>query len=155
MTKIDQVRLANFMCELHKYLHTWTYLSVTVWIVEFGKWDVRKIVEGGGQMAKDFDRYCNQAIWRLINSTTLRSTPDYPVSEYTGIVDFDGYSLQQLSSTSSKYTHCEKKPENVQIFTWNFIWIPAISFILHKARQLREVMKILEGGYCINGMNLQ
>ena len=76
---------------------------MSVWVVEFGKWDVRKIVEGGGQMAKDFDRYCNQAVWRVINSTTLRSTPDYPVSEYTGIVDFDGYSLQQLSSTSSKW----------------------------------------------------
>ncbi|CAG7829652.1 unnamed protein product [Allacma fusca] len=108
------------------YLSGFDYDNRPIWVVEFGKWDVRKIVEGGGQPLRDFDKYISQAVYRVINSTTLRSTPENPVWEVMGISDFDCYSLHQLNSLAT------------------------MSYILKRARELRDAMQLLNNGYCIN-----
>ena len=40
--------------------------------MEFGHWDVRKIVERGGDDLKNFDKYIRQAAYRAIKSISAR-----------------------------------------------------------------------------------
>ncbi|CAG7639330.1 unnamed protein product [Allacma fusca] len=95
-------------------------------VLEFGKWDIRKIVDRGIEWERILDKYIDQIIWNLYNSTGLRSTPENRVNEVEAIIDMDGYGFKQLSS------------------------LKAVSFTLRKMRLVTIAMRFANSVFMIN-----
>ena len=76
----------------------------TVWIVEFGKWDIKRILDKGGKTQEEFYKYVDQWTYTILNSLGLKATPEEPVKECIVIFDMEGYSLEQLNSSKGKKT---------------------------------------------------
>ena len=80
------------------------FLWFQVWITEFGKWDLKKVFEGGEEILKEFDHYVDQLIVNVLESLQLEShknNEDAP-GEVVAVIDMDGYNLAQLASVPSK-----------------------------------------------------
>ncbi|CAG7837196.1 unnamed protein product, partial [Allacma fusca] len=69
-----------------------------IWVVEIGKWDIKSAVERGEEWEKIFTKYCNQWLYRVIQSVGLKSTEENTVKEAITIHDYEGFSLDQLNS---------------------------------------------------------
>jgi len=68
-----------------------------VWVCEYGKWDVRNLVEGDRKNADSFDKYTEQ-MWARF----AKSTKEYPDSEgYVLIIDLEGYNSRQATSVAA------------------------------------------------------
>ncbi|CAG7831520.1 unnamed protein product [Allacma fusca] len=80
------------------YLSGFDEENAPIWIAEFGKWDVRKIIESGPENEKILRRYIQQFLKRAVESRSLKSTADIPVTEVNCIIDMEGYGSQQASS---------------------------------------------------------
>jgi len=69
-----------------------------IWVMEFGRMNLRPLVEEGGEMLKAFEKYTEQIAYRIVKSIKAAATPERPVTEAIFILDFDGLNLQQVSS---------------------------------------------------------
>ncbi|CAG7831689.1 unnamed protein product [Allacma fusca] len=98
-----------------------------LWILELGKWDIRKIVLSGNKTVSNFHKFVDKAIFNIINSMDLNSTePDSP-SQVAGLIDMDGFDYTQLAS------------------------VPTVEFILKKFKYLVPVIyKFVSHGYIVN-----
>ncbi|CAG7819068.1 unnamed protein product, partial [Allacma fusca] len=70
---------------------------IKVWVSEWGKFDLRKIVEGGNKSMEEFNKYARKAVRIITKSHDLKSTPENPVTQAAFIVDFDGMKLDQYA----------------------------------------------------------
>ena len=80
------------------YLAGYDYDDRPVWVLEFGKYDIRGHVTGDEDRAKAFDKYADQVIWNILQSADNVTDPENP-TDVILILDMDGYSLEQLGST--------------------------------------------------------
>ncbi|CAG7819742.1 unnamed protein product [Allacma fusca] len=87
-----------------------------IWIAELGKWNLRKVVEAGGETFKNFDKYVQQSRIRITKSRALKSTPGHIVTEAVFLLDLDELKLSQIAS------------------------VPTVSYILNLARQYRKLL---------------
>ena len=74
----------------------------TVWVMEFGKWDIMEAIEQGEDYKAMFQKYVNQFIYRIIKSIGDKATEEDPVSHLVIIYDMDGFSFNQLASPNGK-----------------------------------------------------
>lgn len=74
------------------YLSGYDYDDAPVWIIEIGHWDVRSIVEEGGELLKEFDKYVNQGL-AIINASGQNNGTD----GYVLILDGEGYGFRQAT----------------------------------------------------------
>ena len=72
-----------------------------VWVAEWGRFDLRKIAEGGEEMRKSFRKYVQKAERIIAQSIEV---PENELKEMNVILDFDGFSVNQLLSVPSKST---------------------------------------------------
>ena len=81
-----------------------TYLRlITVCVVPFGKWDVRKAVEGGRR--EEWLKYIDYILGSLFAEQKANSERlGHPVTQSAIIMDFDGFGMRQLTSLSSKFS---------------------------------------------------
>ena len=70
-----------------------------VWIAEWGKFDMRKLVESGEENQKLFTKYVEKTVRVIMNSTHI---PSNPSNEINFILDFDGLRIEQFASIPSK-----------------------------------------------------
>ncbi|CAG7722748.1 unnamed protein product [Allacma fusca] len=68
-----------------------------IWVMEFGKWDIRSMLEKGPEWEKALDKHVDQLLWNFYNSSGIRSTHDFPVKEIETLVDAEGYQMRQLT----------------------------------------------------------
>ncbi|CAG7698269.1 unnamed protein product [Allacma fusca] len=108
------------------YLSGFDFENRPVWVVEFGKWDLRSILERGEIWDKLFDKYVDKFLWRLWKSLPIKATPEKPVKECVVIFDMEGYDLQQMNSPA------------------------ALGFIIKKLRTVTAAIPITSGAYIIN-----
>ena len=88
---------------------------LTVFVVEFGRWDIRGYLEEIGDRNKDFEKYIEQMLTRFYNANQLFpkggvQNPD--IEGFVFIGDLEDYSVRQLGhipSTSSNYYQITKK----------------------------------------------
>ena len=107
------------------YLAGHDYDGRPVWVMEFGKYDIRGHVTGGEEQAKRLDKYSDQLIWNILQSADNTTDPENP-TDVVIIMDMDGYSLQQLGSTQ------------------------AVSFVLKFLKQALAVFNYIDAVYVIN-----
>lgn len=80
---------------------------VSVWVVEFGRWDMKDVILKGEESEKELQKYIDWAIYKMIKSIGDKSTPENPVKEATLIFDMEGYNFEQLNTTEGKvFTSC-------------------------------------------------
>lgn len=77
-------------------------ILLSVWVAEMGKWDTRKSAEGGPERERDFKKYIIQFLKRCEESVKIKSTAENPVTDFSIIVDMDGYSARQTASAKGK-----------------------------------------------------
>ncbi|CAG7639384.1 unnamed protein product [Allacma fusca] len=97
-----------------------------VWVMEFGKWDVRGALEKGKDWESALDKHIDQWLYRMFNSSGLRATPEEPVNEIIDIHDMDGYNIRQINSPR------------------------ALAFIIRKMRTVSIAMRFAHSAYAIN-----
>ncbi|CAG7725811.1 unnamed protein product [Allacma fusca] len=93
-----------------------------VWVLEFGKWNLRDIVEQGKDAVIEFDKYVNQVILNVYNSTITK----HEIVPAIIILDLDEYELSQLTSPAT------------------------VAYYVEKLRLIVIAMKNLHAAYCIN-----
>ncbi|CAG7833524.1 unnamed protein product [Allacma fusca] len=81
------------------YLAGYDYDDRPVWVVEMGKYQMRKLVERGPEALKNFTKYCVQAAKIIIKSHKDRN-PDGNRASF--ILDFDGLRFEQFAHIPSK-----------------------------------------------------
>ena len=81
---------------------TWLSCFSSVWVLEFGKWDIRKAVEQGEDYEAMLHKYIDQFICRIIKSIGDKATADGPVTQLVVIYDMEGLSSYQLASPRGK-----------------------------------------------------
>ncbi|CAG7784976.1 unnamed protein product [Allacma fusca] len=64
-----------------------------VWVVDFGKWDNRDIVDAGGQRFQDFKKYVQQMYTRAAYKNLKADPSKYSVV----IMDWDGFTKEKAS----------------------------------------------------------
>ncbi|CAG7818942.1 unnamed protein product [Allacma fusca] len=69
-----------------------------IWVLEFGKWDIRSGLLKDEEHEKALDKHIDQATWHFFNSTGLRASPEAPNKEFIVLIDAEGYNLAQLNS---------------------------------------------------------
>lgn len=74
-------------------------LVFTVWVAEFGKYDMMKLVSMGPKVLAEFEKYCAQAA-RIVTDSHKWKNPD--VDTIAAIIDFDGLRLTQYAQIPSK-----------------------------------------------------
>ncbi|CAG7822982.1 unnamed protein product, partial [Allacma fusca] len=84
------------------YLSGFDYENSPIWVAPLGKWDTRKSVDNGPERERDFRMYVLQFLKRCEVSVELRSTSEETVEDFAIIVDMDGYSMYQTTSTSGE-----------------------------------------------------
>ncbi|CAG7716192.1 unnamed protein product [Allacma fusca] len=87
----------EFLKDFPYYLSGFDEEDHPIWVLEFGRWDIRTTVERGPKSQAKFDKYVDQAVMIIYNS----SIPDDGINPVIGIVDFEGYNLRQLSSAKT------------------------------------------------------
>ncbi|CAG7727155.1 unnamed protein product [Allacma fusca] len=76
------------------YLSGYDYEGAPVWIIEFGKWDLKSAAEAGGEITENFDKYVHQYFATLVNSTG-----DISANQgFFAILDLEGYDITQAKS---------------------------------------------------------
>jgi len=95
-----------------------------VWVNEFGKWDIKRLVESGETAV--FDKYTDQFLYRVQKSISIRSTPDDPVTSWVYIFDMEEYPLSQLNS------------------------LRTVSYIVTLARKVELAARNMEYGFILN-----
>ncbi|CAG7701991.1 unnamed protein product [Allacma fusca] len=93
-----------------------------IWILEFGKWDLRVIVEQGKDAMVEFEKYINLFILNIYNSTITKEE----VLPLILIIDLDGYDLHQITSP------------------------PTLGYVVQNLRRVVVALKNLHAAYCIN-----
>ncbi|CAG7719489.1 unnamed protein product [Allacma fusca] len=97
-----------------------------IWILEFGKWDIRSALEKGEDVAANLDKHIDTAIWNFLDSTKTRSTSEDPVTEFVVIIDANGYSFHQLNS------------------------LQAVSFVIKKLKLITIATRFASEVYAVN-----
>jgi len=77
---------------------------LTVFVLEFGRWDIRRYLEEIGDPNKDFEKYTEQMLTRFYNADELFpkggvQNPD--IEGFVPICDLEGFSLRQLGHIPS------------------------------------------------------
>ncbi|CAG7716020.1 unnamed protein product [Allacma fusca] len=72
-----------------------------IWVLEFGKWDIRAALLKDEEYVKALDMHIDQATWNFFTSTVLRASPDAPNKEFIVLIDAEGYNLAQLNSAKA------------------------------------------------------
>ncbi|CAG7825094.1 unnamed protein product, partial [Allacma fusca] len=72
-----------------------------IWIIEFGRYNLLKLFEGGDEPLKAFNKYAQQAFYRVLKSVKLRSTLEEPATGANFIVDFADFDLLTVSHIPS------------------------------------------------------
>ena len=79
--------------------HVNVFCTSTVWVIELGKWDIKSALESGLETRELLDKYRDKGIYRIIRSIgELDPDDDSVPKEALGILDMEGYTLEQLSS---------------------------------------------------------
>jgi len=71
-----------------------------VLVMPIGKWDIREVVEAG--RIEEFEDYINKFLETLIFQIKKSKSkhPDWPHTEFTGIIDWDGFTFRQMANMS-------------------------------------------------------
>jgi hypothetical protein len=69
-----------------------------IWVLEFGKWDIRSLVEKREDLIDDLKKHVDQWLYRMYKSTGTKATPENPVKDLIVILDTEGLDLHQVSS---------------------------------------------------------
>ena len=75
--------------------------KIAVWIGEWGKFDMRRVAEGGEESQRLFRQYLKKSE-RVVDNFT--NSEDNPSKEMVIILDFDGLTFDQFTSFPSKKT---------------------------------------------------
>ncbi|CAG7826571.1 unnamed protein product [Allacma fusca] len=108
------------------YLSGFDFENRPIWVVEFGKWDLRSFLEKGEKWEKLVDRYVDKWLWRLYDSTYIKATKELPVKDGALIVDFEGFNYRQYSSPA------------------------ALGFFLKKMRTVAHALPLTHDAFLIN-----
>lgn len=79
-----------------------TKLSL-VWIMEMGRWNFKHVVEAGGKTLHEFDKYLDQAMYRMVKSVKIKSEGDFPVTDFVLLVNLDKFDLVSQHSFASNH----------------------------------------------------
>ncbi|CAG7711647.1 unnamed protein product, partial [Allacma fusca] len=71
-----------------------------IWVVEFGKWNVRKTIEEGPRSQELLEKYIDQMALNALNSMNFTADPD-TTPQIISIVDLEGFNYRQLASPQS------------------------------------------------------
>jgi len=73
-----------------------------IWVIEFGKWDLRSVIEQGQKKVDQFDMHVYAGIYRLYKSIIASTAPDGgAVSDFSIIIDFEGLKFRQIAHVST------------------------------------------------------
>ena len=85
----------RFSAEFPVFTLLSSLIFFSVYLVEYGKWDLRKGIENGHE--QDLKLYMQQMLKRTVDGLQIRSTPEDPVTQLNVIIDMDGYGSRQAS----------------------------------------------------------
>ena len=74
-------------------------LLFSVWIGEWGKFDLRKVAEGGPESQQLFKKYLKKSE-RIVDK--FIDVTENPSGQMNIILDFDGFTFDQFTSVPSK-----------------------------------------------------
>lgn len=80
-------------------MNSWLF---PVYLLEYGKWDVRKAIEDGHE--QELKLYIQQMLKRTADGMQIRSTPDQPVTQLNVITDMEGYGARQATYPKGEKT---------------------------------------------------
>ena len=85
-------------------MNTYHCGQITVAVIPFGKWDVRKAVADGQKdvYLRYFDQLCEKALEIMKTRNKSRPAND-PLTQMMVIFDLEGFSIRQISSKGSKF----------------------------------------------------
>ncbi|CAG7832476.1 unnamed protein product, partial [Allacma fusca] len=69
----------------------------TVWIAQWGKFNLKKIVQDGKESQELFSKYVEKTARILRKSGQILSTPKHPVNEAAFILDFADLNFEQIA----------------------------------------------------------
>ncbi|CAG7713939.1 unnamed protein product, partial [Allacma fusca] len=114
-----------------------------IWVLEFGKWDIRSGLLKDEEHEKALDKHIDQATWNFFNSTGLRASAEAPIKEFIVLIDADGYNLQQLNSVKT-VSFVARKLALITIATRfaSSVYVVNVNFL---AERLLSILKPLLG----------
>lgn len=156
MMKADQVRQCDWIEAFKWYRFLNAYLF-TVWVAEFGKWDIKGVFEAGDEeLEKKFDRYLNKLVLNVLMSLREDKGDGKP-EDILVIVDMEGYTMSQLASAPSKFiARNTRQLLGHEMYSFLDAFFPlsviAIRYITRKIVELFAIAnRRLASGYIING----
>ncbi|CAG7826570.1 unnamed protein product [Allacma fusca] len=125
------------------YLSGFDFDNRPIWVVEFGKWDLRSYLEKGDKWEKLVDKYVDKFFWRLYESTQIKGTEELPVKSGVLIVDFDGLTYRQFSSPAALAFYFKKL--RALVFALPFAQNVFAVNVNYASRNLLEIVRPIIG----------
>jgi len=125
------------------YLAGHDYESRPVWIAEPGKWDWKRIVEGGDEFVDAFTKYIRQLALRNLQSWRNASIEDETIENCMAVVDMSDLPLAQVLSVDALTFFLRLNYQFKNMIARNFGYVMAINTNAVAATVINAIRPIL------------
>ncbi|CAG7730548.1 unnamed protein product [Allacma fusca] len=96
--ELDTWRVPEYLLKNYPYyLSGFDYEGRPIWIAQWGKFNLKKIVQDGKESQELFSKYVEKTARILRKSGQILSTPEHPVNEAAFILDFADLNFEQIA----------------------------------------------------------